>query len=86
MEEEGARMIHSEIQYDSPEGPVHSDLCPTACVPSGIDSEYRDFIHTALDEILDKLILGYTGAFYIGNQELLVETLDADWRWTDTTD
>lgn len=49
--------ICSEIQYDQ----IHSDLC-------GVDlhdSEWRDLLHSALNEWLDKS--DGKGCFYVGN-------------------
>ena len=55
--------VHAEVYYETPEGNVHSDICPSCCDFSGIDEEYRKFLHANLDEWLDRS--GGTGAFYI---------------------
>ena len=58
--------ICAEIQYDTPDGGVHSDIC--AFMPYGFrpfSQEYRDFLHANLDEWLDKS--NGTGLFYIGD-------------------
>lgn len=49
--------ICSEIQYFD----IHSDLCGTDLS----DSDWRDVLHSALNEWLDKS--GGTGCFYVGN-------------------
>lgn len=49
--------ICSEIQY----GYVHSDLCGTDLS----DQDWRNLLHTALDEWLDKS--GGDGCFYVGD-------------------
>lgn len=63
-----------EIQYETPAGNVHSDICFN-CNPSNDDraltDTYRQFLHTALDEWLSKS--NGTGAFWIGNPEYFKE-------------
>lgn len=55
--------VHGEIEYQRQDGTwVHSDICPAACQPVFTD-EYRKFLHTCLDEWLDKS--RGTGQFYI---------------------
>lgn len=51
--------VCAEIEY--PE--VHSDICPEGCLFSNVDYAYRHFLHTCLDEWLDKS--GGKGGFYI---------------------
>lgn len=58
--------VHAEIEYDTPNGPVHSDICPPECSLDNITDEYRKFLHANLDEWLDKS--GGTGTFYIAEQ------------------
>lgn len=57
-----------EIQYESPEGNVHSDICFN-CNPSNDDraltENYRKFVHECLDEWLSKS--KGTGFFYLAN-------------------
>jgi len=59
-----------EIQYETPEGNVHSDICFN-CNPSNdsriITDTYREFLHNCLNEWLDKS--KGTGAFWVGNPE-----------------
>ena len=53
-----------EITYtNSDDQPVHSDICWHRDTP--IDSDYRKFIHTCLDEWLDKN--NGTGYFALGD-------------------
>lgn len=59
-----------EIQYETKEGNVHSDICFN-CNPSNDDRQitpdYREFLHKCLDEWLNKS--GGTGAFWVGDPE-----------------
>lgn len=55
--------ICSEIQY----GYVHSDLCGTDLS----DSDWREVLHMALDEWLDKS--NGSGCFYVGNVLEMIE-------------
>lgn len=56
--------VHAEIEYDTKEGGVHSDICPPNCSQKGLnDPDYREFLHKCLDEYLDDS--GGTGGFYI---------------------
>lgn len=56
-----------EIQYDG----IHSDLCSNNLH----DSEWREVVHSALDEWLDKS--NGDGCFYIGNVlEMVSDLLD----------
>lgn len=45
--------VHAEIEYEGPDGRVHSDICPRGHHVSGLTPEYRAFLHDALDEWLD---------------------------------
>lgn len=54
-----------EIQYETPEGNVHSDICKHNDGP--ITDNYRKFLHDCLNEWLDKS--GGTGAFWIGDPQ-----------------
>lgn len=59
-------MMHqvcSEIQYETPEGVIHSDLCPGPV--DKMDEETKKTLHNALDEWLEKS--NGTGFFYIGD-------------------
>jgi hypothetical protein len=60
--------FHGEIQYESPNGNVHSDIC-FSCNPETADQEitahYRRFLHACLDEWLDNS--NGTGAFWVGD-------------------
>jgi hypothetical protein len=48
---------------------IHSDICPPECEPGRMDSaEWRRFLHTNLDEWLDKS--DGTGHFVIGGASL----------------
>ena len=62
-----------EIQYDTPQGGVHSDICFN-CNPNTEDREmsadYRKFLHDNLDEWLDKS--NATGFFYVANIDHLI--------------
>jgi hypothetical protein len=57
-----------EIQYETPEGNVHSDICFN-CNPSNdartLTENYRKFVHECLDEWLNKS--NGTGAFWLGD-------------------
>jgi hypothetical protein len=66
--------ICGEIQYDSAEGPVHSDICLnrdgedfSANVDNlgGTGTSWRTFLHDNLDEWLDKS--NGTGWFIVGS-------------------
>lgn len=63
MSSKSKNEVHAEVYYETPEGNVHSDICPSSCDFSGIDEEYRKFLHAVLDEWLDRS--NGTGAFYI---------------------
>jgi hypothetical protein len=56
--------ICAEIQYETPRGNVHSDLCTEGPVCS---NGWRQLLHSALDEWLDKS--DGTGHFTVGNLE-----------------
>lgn len=58
------RHICAEIEYDTKDGRVHSDICGF----NTADKDWRETLHTALDEWLDKS--NGTGVFYVGNQNL----------------
>jgi len=47
---------------------IHSDTCPADHDFDKIDAEYRGYLHTLLDEWLDKS--GGTGIFYIREEGL----------------
>lgn len=57
--------VHSEIEYERAGSiRIHSDTCPKDCLFENVtDKEWRKFIHTVLDEWLDKS--NGTGIFYI---------------------
>lgn len=58
-----------EIQYETNEGNVHSDICWN-CNPDSdtkpMSEEYREFLHKALDEWLNKS--NGTGGFWVGDR------------------
>lgn len=54
-----------EIQYETPEGNVHSDICWHD--PAQPHANYREFLHKCLDEWLNKA--GGTGAFWVGDPD-----------------
>ena len=57
-----------EIQYETNNGNVHSDICFN-CNPSNdsraLTADYRQFLHECLDEWLNKS--NGTGAFWVGD-------------------
>ena len=56
--------VHAEIIYKD----IHSDICPKDCEAKNMkDKEYRQFLHTCLNEWLDKS--KGEGIFYIGNEK-----------------
>lgn len=58
----------AEIQYDTPEGMVHSDICYCCGKKDDApppDNDYRQFLHDNLDEWLDKS--NGTGHFVVGD-------------------
>ena len=56
--------FYLKIIYTKEDGRnIHSDTCPPDCDFTKIDEEYRKYIHTLLDEWLDKS--RGTGIFYI---------------------
>lgn len=58
------KKIHAEIEYTDKNGnSIHSDVCPSNCEFKNIDTNYKIFLHTLLDEWLDKS--NGTGIFYI---------------------
>jgi len=58
--------VHAEIQYRNEEGVlVHSDICPPYC-GNDMGGEYRQFLHTCLDEWLNES--RGTGYFYIAEE------------------
>lgn len=63
--------ICSEIQYETNDGMIHSDLCGSD--PS--NQEWREFLHDCLNEWLDNS--NGTGCFYVGNVlEMVSDLLD----------
>lgn len=64
--------VHAEIEYVRENGEnVHSDICPPECKFSNITKEYREFLHTCLDEWLDKS--NGTGIFYIRQEDYEID-------------
>lgn len=59
-----------EIQYETPEGNVHSDICFHSAYFDYITDDYREFLHKCLDEWLNKS--NGTGGFWIGDPEHFV--------------
>lgn len=66
--------VCAEIQYESPNGNVHSDLCMereagpedfSLNVDQGAGQTWRQFLHANLDEWLDKS--NGTGWFVVGS-------------------
>lgn len=53
-----------EIEYESENGPVHSDICWHDCGDEP-DQNYRELLHRYLDEWLDHA--KGTGYFWVGN-------------------
>ncbi len=62
--------FHGEIQYETNNGNVHSDICFN-CNPDTEDKaysvEHRKFLHACLDEWLNQS--NGTGAFWIGDPQ-----------------
>lgn len=72
--------VHAEIEYfpNKNKCHIHSDVCPPRCSSDNMhDPEWRELIHSALDEWIDES--KGTGVFYIkqggydpfGHQELV---------------
>lgn len=66
--------ICAEVQYESPRGNVHSDLCMerdnedfSLNVDQGEKMTWRQFLHANLDEWLDKS--NGSGYFHVGEWE-----------------
>jgi hypothetical protein len=64
--------VCAEVQYETPEGNCHSDLCMdrdgndfSLNVDQGAGITWRQFLHQALDEWLDRS--NGTGYFTVGN-------------------
>ena len=61
-----------EIQYDTTEGMVHSDIC-WHNADKQITPEYRKFLHECLDEWLDKIHAApednHLNAFWLGDPQ-----------------
>jgi hypothetical protein len=62
--------VHAEVQYDSEEGLVHSDICPPDCDFTQINATYREFLHKNLDEWLNNS--KGTGIFYIKSSNHII--------------
>lgn len=61
--------VHAEIEYINEDGiSVHNDICPAQCDFANVDEEYKKFLHTCLDEWLEKS--NGTGQFYIAEDSL----------------
>ena len=64
-----------EIQYETPSGNVHSDICFN-CNPSNdsraLTDSYREFVHACLDEWLTNS--NGTGAFWLGDPKYFTNT------------
>lgn len=58
--------IHAEIEYFEDKKYIHSDICLNGCNFTGITQEYRQYLHSLLDEWLD--CSNGTGGFYIKNE------------------
>ena len=56
-----------EIEYESQDGLVHSDICWHTDKPTPLHENYIKFLHDCLDEWLTKS--NGTGAFWIGDPE-----------------
>ena len=63
------RHIFAEIQYETPDGNVHSDLCNCAILTGDPTEAWESLLHTALDEWLTKS--GGTGIFYVGDPDVI---------------
>lgn len=61
--------FHGEIQYETNDGNVHSDICFRcgADDEKELTLEHRQFLHDCLDEWLNKS--KGTGAFWIGDPD-----------------
>ena len=57
--------VCGEIEYDTPEGVVHSDICIVHDGPYRVPPDTRAFLHACLDEWLDKS--RGSGLFWIGD-------------------
>ena len=63
--------VCGEIQYETEEGMIHSDICMIHDRKYVVDQDYREFLHSCLDEWLDKS--NGTGMFWIGDPKFAVE-------------
>jgi len=62
--------VCAEIQYEKPEGYIHSDICMIHDGEYNPSDDYRKFLHDCLDEWLNQS--NGTGMFWIGNPEFAV--------------
>lgn len=67
--------IYGEIEYRSPQGNIHNDLCAEIS-----DPKFRAFLHESLDEWLDES--GGTGTFYVGDPVYSWDAEDFLWEWS----
>jgi hypothetical protein len=73
--------VCGEIQYETPEGYIHSDICMIHDGEYNPSDDYRKFVHDRLDnyrkflhDCLDEWLneSNGTGMFWIGNPEFAV--------------
>lgn len=64
--------VCGEIEYDTPEGGVHSDICLVHDGPYRVTPDTRAFLHACLDEWLDKS--RGSGMFWLGDPEVRAAT------------
>lgn len=62
------RHIHAEIQYETEDGNVHSDLCAEGEAPEN-NMKWRKLLHDCLDEWL--YTSNGTGIFYVGDPDVI---------------
>lgn len=75
-----AHHICAEIQYETPSGNVHSDICFSTEMSPEEAEEYRKFLHTSLDEWLNQRYIAvgatkHTGHFVVGISDFTKDVL-----------
>lgn len=67
----------AEVQYDTPVGMVHSDICNCAVTTGAMTiEEWRSILHASLDEWLDKG--DGSGIFYVGDTDVVQYDVQED--------
>lgn len=66
--------VCGEIEYDTHEGGVHSDICLVHDGPYRVTPDTRAFLHACLDEWLDNS--RGSGMFWLGDPEVRASTVD----------